>query len=446
MARIVGGGDERRREWRTTIPERTNLTTKSTTGSTVLQLPLWYGDQSNSGGRRQPDCVASSPLSPNPHRGFLTVSSRPIVHAPHPQKSASVRISPGLELLSSPEERDKVPRETTTTMLAEKTPTSALTGTYKLSLAALPTHCCVAVGELFVNKLWYRSIAKIKWLLFGGTPETSTTRSSPITKLPQELVGMIVSYFIYDTSTLLACSLTSHSWYIAAVPHLHHTLTTDDLWRIHFDNRKCRWPGPLRKSYNLGLLPLVKRFRIRRPLNNSLPKLTPRRLGTSNLRYFSALTNLQELGIDNLHVSSFMPTIQQCFGHFSPTLRFLALREPTGSSRQILYFIGLFPNLQDLKLHYFLPADEQESTDDEMLVPLSIPPLQGRLTLTCFTRENLVEDMIALFGGLRFRYMDLFRVKCVPLLLGACAETLETLRLYPTDPYGEGFLEKRGET
>ena len=30
----------------------------------------------------------------------------------------------------------------------------------------------------------------------------------------------------------------------------------------------------------------------------------------------------------------------------SPTLRFLALRAPTGSSRQIWYFIGLFPNLQ----------------------------------------------------------------------------------------------------
>jgi len=48
-----------------------------------------------------------------------------------------------------------------------------------------------------------------------------------------------------------------------------------------------------------------------------------------------------------------------------------------------------------------------------------------------------VKDMITFFGGLRFRYVDLFRVKCVPLLLGACADTLEGLRLYPTDPYGE---------
>ena len=40
--------------------------------------------------------------------------------------------------------------------------------------------------------------------------------------------------------------------------------------------------------------------------------------------------------------------------------------------------------------------------------------------------------------------MDLFRVKCVRLLLGACAGTLEWLRLYPTDPYGEEFLPRGG--
>ena len=39
--------------------------------------------------------------------------------------------------------------------------------------------------------------------------------------------------------------------------------------------------------------------------------------------------------------------------------------------------------------------------------------------------------------------MDLFRVKCVRLLLDTCAETVETLRLYPTDSYGEVFLKER---
>ena len=53
-----------------------------------------------------------------------------------------------------------------------------------------------------------------------------------------------------------------------------------------------------------------------------------------------------------------------------------------------------------------------------------------------------MKDVITLFGGLRFHEMDLFGVKCLPLLLKECAETLETLRLYPTDPYGEAFFVK----
>ena len=134
------------------------------------------------------------------------------------------------------------------------------------------------------------------------------------------------------------------------------------------------------------------------------------------MRYLSALTNLQELGIDYLHLPSFMPNIQRYFGHFSPTLRFLALRDPYGSCRQILYFIGLFPILQDLKLCYEPPEDELKSAADATLVPLSISPLRGWLTLTCFTGENLVKDMIFFLGGLRFRHVDLFRVKCVRLL------------------------------
>ena len=79
------------------------------------------------------------------------------------------------------------------------------------------------------------------------------------------------------------------------------------------------------------------------------------------------------------------------------------------------------------------------------LVPLSVPPLCGRLTLFRVTKEKLVKDMITFFGGFRFRYMDLFDVKGVRLLLGACADTLEGLRLYPMNPYGE-FLPKGGSS
>ena len=399
---------------------------KSTTALTVLRFDNSLLNPVAGRGDDPPFAFPSLLPSPN---------TCPIPHAPYPQRTVSARLES--------RRAGNGPKHTPSHDVGGKD-THVLADRYLQPVPRCSVYSprCATARELFVNKLWYRSLAKIEWLLYGGTQETPTAGSSPIAKLPQDLVEMIISYFIHDTRTLLACSLTCYSWYIVTVSHLHHSLTTDN----NRDRRddKHHWPGPLRKSYELGLLPLVRRFRIR--LNVGYRnEFTPELLAGRNLHCFSALTNLQELGIDNLQISAFLPTIQQCFGHLSPTLRFLALKDPSGSRRQILYFIGLFPNLQDFKLHYPSPTDEEEGTADAELVPLSIPPLRGRLTLTCLTSENLVKDMITFFGGLRFRYMDLFRVKCVPLLLDACAETLETLRLYPTDVYGEDFSIMRDE-
>jgi len=328
-------------------------------------------------------------------------------------------------------------------MILVKTPTSSLTGNiYSIQQVCFVN--IVAVGELLVNRIWYRTKAKIVWSLgFGAVAETSTARPSPISRLPQELVGMVISCFVYDKRSLLACSMTCYSWYMIAVSYLHYSLTTDDELPCRGITTRYFWPRPLKKSYEFGLLSLVKRFRIRLDSYSLLDAcFTSDRFGRRTLRYISALTNLQELGIDYLQIPSFMPNIQRYFGHFSPTLRFLALRNPRGSCRQILYLIGLFPNLQDLKICYESPGDEWESAGDPTLVPLSIPPLRGWLTLTCLAMENLVKDMMFFFGGLRFRHIDLFKVKCTRLVLDACAGTLETLRLYPTDPYGEEFSER----
>lgn len=292
------------------------------------------------------------------------------------------------------------------------------------------------MAELVAYKIWYRGNANLKWVLRRlRTQQPPVAQSTPIARLPQDVVELIFSFLIYDIDTLLACSATCYSWYTTTLPHLYRYLTIDDEM---IPEDRHEWPKPLRKPYKLGLLPFVKQLCIR-----NIDTFAPDRFNKCTLRYFSALTNLRELGIDHLQLSSFMPDIQRYFGHFAPTLQFLALKEPKGSSREILCFIGLFPNLRDLKLCYPYPIEEEEeSTADSALIPLHKPPLCGRLILACFTREGLVKDMIALFGGLRFRYMDLFRVKCARLLLDACTETLETLRLYPTDPLGKGFSEK----
>ena len=297
-----------------------------------------------------------------------------------------------------------------------------------------------SLAKLHRNKETTQSLEIPPLLENSPLLETPLSRHSQPAGLAQELVETIISFLVYDIIALLACSTTCYSWYIAAVPHLHYSLTTDE--RRYWGYEKYNWPRPLREYHKHGLLSFVKRLSIRIPCGYPPAEFefTPKWLGGRSLSHFSALTNLQELGIDHLKLSSFVPSMNHYFGHLAPTLRFLALAWPNGTSRQIIYFIGLFPQLQDLKLSYPFCRTVQDWMGGTSLVPLSIPPLRGCLTLTSsFAADKFVTDMIALFGGLRFRRMELFAVMDTRLLLHTCAETLDTLRLYPTDPFGMFF-------
>jgi len=186
----------------------------------------------------------------------------------------------------------------------------------------------------------------------------------------------------------------------------------------------------------LGLLPLIKRLHIHDAIANSVGGFSPERFNPHTLRQFSAFTSVHELGIDHLDIPKFMPRLQQYFGQFPPTVRSLALKEPEGSHRQVIYFIGLFQHLENLKLVFrtHRHKSQEETVGDLTLIPPFVPPLRGRLVMMHSARVELVEDMINLFGGIRFHSMDLYIVDGMRLLLDACAETLETLWTSPTLP------------
>jgi hypothetical protein len=245
-----------------------------------------------------------------------------------------------------------------------------------------------------------------------------------------EIVEIIAAYLRYDTRTLRACTLTCYSWYIAAVPHLHNILVVNG--NYPWDGQRFWWPNPIRHMHMLGLLPLVKEFRVREPYG----KFSPRRFNCCILRQFSALTNVQKLEIESLDIPGFMPRIQRSFGHFLPTVQSLTLKGPKGSHREIIYFIGLFQHLQDLEL-YNLSSYQKVPAGNPTLTPAFIPPLRGWLKLVWINGVNLLKDMIDLFEGIRFRYMELYRVHGIQYLLDACAKTLECLVLYPADNPGE---------
>ena len=243
---------------------------------------------------------------------------------------------------------------------------------------------------------------------------------------------MIIAHLAYDTPSLLACTLVCYSWYIAAVPHLYNTIPIGACSCF----RNSKWPNPLPRMHTLGLLPLVNVLAVKGTYDNDAG-LSPKMFNRHTLRQFRALTNLQELWIDYLDIPKFMPRAQRYFGHFLPTLQSLGLGEPRGSNRQIIYFIGLFQHLQTFKLANHKGDIRGEFADDLTLIPPFAPPLRRWLIMKSVTEVGLLKDMIDLFGGIRFRYMDLFGVLGMRLLLDACAETLETLMLYPSDQYGE---------
>ena len=235
---------------------------------------------------------------------------------------------------------------------------------------------------------------------------------------------MIIVHLTYDTRSLLSCSLTCYSWYIAVVPHLHYTLYTTGDPR----DRISGWPNPLQHMYRLGLLPFVRTLFIQMDGNGDT--FSPKQFSNRTLRQFSSLANVRLLMMDD---PSFVPRIRRDFGHFFPTVRGLCLKVPKGSRREIIYFIGLFEHLQGLEIIGDDGDPQDEPVDDPTLTPLSTPPLRGRLKLTSFRRVGLVRDMIDLFGGFRFHTLDLFKVDGVSLLLDACAKTLTTLHFYPCD-------------
>ena len=197
---------------------------------------------------------------------------------------------------------------------------------------------------------------------------------------------MVIIYLIHDTPSLLTCSLTCYSWYIAVVPHLHHTLiiSTNSLRK----NRRCAWSNPLLHKHKLGLLPLVKVLLVYGD-NSSHVGFSSKLFNHYTLCPFSAFTSINQLRIDYLDIPSFMPRIKRYFGHFSSTLQYLTLEEPKGSRREIIYFIGLFQHLEDLRLLYNMTKSQEEPVDHPMLVPPFVPPLRGWLIVVNLTRVLL---------------------------------------------------------
>ena len=270
--------------------------------------------------------------------------------------------------------------------------------------------------------VWYQGKGKINRLLGNETPGRCNESTC---RLPHEVVEMIIAHLTHDLDPLKACSLTCRSWYITAAPHIHHILRL----RKEIPGKSFGELQPLSKLHELGLIPRIKEVQVTE-WSSTRPWFVPEAFRLHDLRYFSAFTNVQALFLEEVQIHRFVPHIERYFGHFAPTLRAITLLRPYCTPRQLSYFLSLFPDLDDITV--FSPNHPSEATVPDMeLVLFSAPKLRGRLRLYNFWWVETWLHLIASCGGLRFRHVDLRWVAgygCAPILLEACAETLDTLQ------------------
>ena len=261
-------------------------------------------------------------------------------------------------------------------------------------------------------------------------------------RLPYEIVEIIITYITSDLKTLKACSLTCRSWYTAAAAHIHHTFFLKE----RRPGIPCHEFEPLSKLYELGLMPLVRELRIRQW---NRPWFLHQGLFPTNLRYFTAFSNVQTLRIHALDIDRFMPNIERYFGRLFPTVRSIALHWPTCTPRQLSFFLSLFSNLHDIEIWWDTEFPPDRPINKTLPPASFVPPTRkprGRLEFREFQDFDGWKDLIASCRGLQFRYIELYKVgSYAPILSEACVDTLETFRFYlDWSPAGKLFCTGSG--
>jgi hypothetical protein len=277
---------------------------------------------------------------------------------------------------------------------------------------------------------WYRGKARISRLLSNPPSKTHIIYEATC-RLPSKIVESILAHLTYDLDTLKRCSLTCRSWYIIAVPHIHHTLILKD--KV-LDTVDCKLKL-LSRLHKLGLTHLVKEIRVGQ-LAGPNGWFGPQAFRPNDHIQFCTFKNVHTLRIQGLNIDRFMPGVEYYFYQFSPTLRSISLYYPTcRSPRHLPYFLSLFPNLDNVEIRQFFTSNLP--IPDNELSLFSSPTFRGQLTLHDFSSTEAWAYLLSVSAGLRFRDMVLRKVgACAPMLLKACAKTLETVRFYVTDVPG----------
>jgi len=235
--------------------------------------------------------------------------------------------------------------------------------------------------------------------------------------LPPEIFDHIID-LVDNFRTLQACSLVAKSWVCRSRMRLFRDV-------VLFSHRRWQKVMPIGDTS-----PAIYTRTLTLAQGN-----TPwgRWINTDNLYpFFSHLRDFRN--VENLILDGWVPSgfseggFKKYFGHFGEHVRSLELGGERMSPDSFLFFLGLFPNLEDLSVK------ERVEGGKTSRVPAVSPQLSGRLTIRVHT-ASIFSTLCKL--PLRFREICLQEHQHdYQELITACAETLVDFRAMSLD-YGE---------
>ncbi|KAF9647234.1 hypothetical protein BDM02DRAFT_3270401 [Thelephora ganbajun] len=162
-------------------------------------------------------------------------------------------------------------------------------------------------------------------------PQKKQPIQSPAGRLPQELAEYIINHLWYHFDSLLACCLTCKAWVEPSRYHLFYRrkLLYEHQYKSLMILRRYELIGYIRRI-ELDLLP---------PFTNKSPTFR-------YLKDMGPATSLHALALTDYHVF-YLPESTR-LAQAAPLLVTLELINPEGSPSDILQFICLFPNLDNL--------------------------------------------------------------------------------------------------
>ena len=238
-----------------------------------------------------------------------------------------------------------------------------------------------------------------------------------VPRLPSEIVDYIIDMLVGDKASLLSCSTVSITWVNRCRHHL-------------FAEIELRSPTHIRLWFRAGLGPschYVRSLCLTQDNFTWIGPETPEVIQNG----LAAFQNVESLSLSSLNLTPFDEhSLIRFFGHFSERLTSLSVEGFTVDPDPLLFFICMFPKMDNLTLDYLRMGGDIKP----FRRPTVTPRFRGKLSLLNIKSSGTA--LVASLSDLPMAFKDVCVENCrfekpKPLkdLFSVCGEAMKKIKV-----------------